>query len=169
MNKTSHCAGRLCTSIQLKCKNKFTIKKVLFSINHELSSPKFFGACSIPNMTIKCSTKVLKSQLTPGALQERTITHHIFDEIKKQWCLTKLSPSFQHKTKSAYSLLTNIKQCATNDESASQEWLRPNHQLTCVWWKKRDSQEWLTPTQFLIRIWKKKRACIFSDIPTFIY
>ena len=35
MNKTHRCANWLRTSIRVKCKNKFTIKKVLFSTDQE--------------------------------------------------------------------------------------------------------------------------------------
>ena len=93
MNKTRSCTGRFCASIRLKCKNKFTIKKVIFSAIHELfpqvfrsrylSLPptrqdltqgqwpqgrlKFFRADSIPYMAIKQSTKIHKSQSSLGA------------------------------------------------------------------------------------------------------
>ena len=57
LNKTRRSVGRLCASIRLKYKNKFTIKKSFFSNNHKLPTPKFFGADSMTDMAIKRSTK----------------------------------------------------------------------------------------------------------------
>ena len=42
MNKTRRGAGWLRAAIQLKCKSKFTIKKVLFSTNHKFPPPQDF-------------------------------------------------------------------------------------------------------------------------------
>ena len=72
MNKVCHC-----TSIRLKkVKINLQLKRSLFSTNHELSPPKFFGADSTPNVTIKRSTKVQKSQWTPGDFERERENCH---------------------------------------------------------------------------------------------
>ena len=60
MNKTHRCACRL------KCKNKFTIKKSPIFKQSWTFPKKFFGADSIPNVTIKRSTKVFKKSVDFG-------------------------------------------------------------------------------------------------------
>ena len=72
MNKTRRCAGRLheCNvKCKMKCKNKFTIKKVLFQPIMNFP-PKFFRAYSIPSIAIKRSTKVQKVSRLRGLREE---------------------------------------------------------------------------------------------------
>ena len=71
MDKARRCTSRPSEFIQLKCNFKFTIKKVFFSTNHELSPPKFYRADSIPNVALKRLTKVLKKSVDPEGLRER--------------------------------------------------------------------------------------------------
>ena len=85
VNKTHHSAGRLCASIWLKCKNKCTIKKVLFFNQSWTFPPKFFRANSIPYMAIKWSTKILKGQSTLRTLiRENHYASHL-RQIKDRW------------------------------------------------------------------------------------
>ena len=101
MNKTRHCAGKFRASIRLKCKNKFIIKKVLFSINREFPPSMFFRVDSIPYMTIKRSANVHKRLSTRGtAIREN---RHASDFRQDQRPLTpyqSTSQSTHHTIKS---------------------------------------------------------------------
>ena len=73
MNKTCCCAGGLCTSIWLKCKNKLNWKNPLF--NQSWTSPKVFQSWFNPKHGYKIVNK--RSQMTNqhlGLLSERIIT-----------------------------------------------------------------------------------------------
>ena len=95
MNKTCCCMGRLYSSIQLKCKNKPTVKNVLFQeiINF---SQKFFKANCDPKHGYKTVNKKSRS-----AVNTRTGTkeyHHVSCFRQDQRPLTYYQPTQHHHT-----------------------------------------------------------------------
>ena len=142
MNKTRRCAGRLRASNRLKSKNKFTIKRFLFSTNPELSLQRFSGRFDPIHGYINGQQKFPKVSRHWGQQAERIVTRHISDEIKDR---RRQPTHFIINTNTTHSLPTHVTlQCQT-------------------------SQERLTPTHLLILIRWKKKACTSSNIPTFIY
>ena len=142
--------------IDLQLKRSFFKKKTIRNFHLQSFCVFFFDP-------IKRSTKVQKSQSTPGTSKERTVARRILDKIKERW-----RPHIPDYTKTAYSLPTHVTHCGTNNKPATYDQLTLTQFLILIWWKKRASQERLTPAHLLTSIWWKKRSCISSGVPTFI-
>ena len=127
--KTRCCVGRLCADIRLKCKNKFTIKKVL---SLPIINFRPFGADSISNMAIRRSTKDHKGSWHWGLLSERIVTRHTSDKFKDRWWFINphhnqrtTQPSlryFHYKTNNAHCLPTHaIPPCQKQKKKTKQK------------------------------------------------
>ena len=170
-NKTRDCKGMFHAAIRLTCKNKFTIKKVVFQTIMNFP-PKDFRSQFDPKYGYKT---VKKRQSTTGtaSTENRHASH--FEQNQgpqtpyQSTSQTIKSRHFYHKTKTAYSLPTHVTPpCRKQTNRPPKNNLHPTHLLTLIWWKKRASQEQLTPTHLLTLIRWNKRVCISSNIATFI-
>ena len=74
MNKTRHCAGRLCGSIRLKCNFIFTIQKILFFFRliSNLRHQSFWGRFD-PKRDYKMVNECLKVSRLRN-LERKTVT-----------------------------------------------------------------------------------------------
>ena len=155
INKTRHCADRLCAASRWKCKNEFISKMSFFITNHELFS-KSFRSRFDPKHSYKTVNKRLQSQSTPRTAI-RIVMRHILNKIKDCWRPTNIHDN-QYNTQVPIISTTRPRPLIAfqptyttfppANKPASQEQLLTTHLLTFIWWK--------------------KRTCIFSNPPTSI-
>ena len=137
MNQTRRCAGRLRLSIWLKCRNKLSDKKVLYSTMNFLSKD-FWGRFNSKH-GYKTINKRSQNKLTSGtAIREN---HHVSHFRQDQRPLTPYGPTsqsitrqpsplhFHHKILTTHSLPTHINHYAPYNP-ASQPVKNNLHPLT---------------------------------------
>ena len=128
MNKTRRSAGRLRSSIWLKCNFIFTIKKFLFFFTQSATYPsKVLGRRFDPNTTMKWSTKVQKSTRLRDF--EREGHHASHSDKNKEPGLLPIKPTFQLYHRRLIAIDPRPTPCH-NTKPAAQERLTPTLPLT---------------------------------------
>ena len=125
-----------------------------------IDPPKGFQSRFDPRHGYKTVNKRSQRQSTLGtAIREKRHLSHFRQDQRPQMPgpptpqsthHKTLSPAYLHKTKTFLSLPTHVTPpCSTQPSQPVKEQLKPTHLLTSIGWK--------------------KKACIFSNLPTFIY